>query len=82
MWDVLFPGEERPKTGYLVERREREVVALRRFWRRCGRDVVRALLGPDGARGRGVDEETREAVAGSVLREMVAQAGLGGPRGC
>jgi hypothetical protein len=29
-----------------------------------------------------VDEETREAVAGSVLREMVAQAGLGGRRGC
>ncbi|KAK3900566.1 hypothetical protein C8A05DRAFT_35800 [Staphylotrichum tortipilum] len=79
MWDVLFPGEPRPETGYLVERGEREVVALRAFWRRVGREVVRGLLGPDGG---GDEGETQEAVAGSVLREMVAQAGFGRDASC
>ncbi len=74
MWDVLFPGVERPETGYLDAREEKEVVALRRFWRRVGPRVVRGLLGPGG----GADLATREAVAGSVLLEMVEQAGLVG----
>ncbi len=76
MWDVLFPAVERPETGYLDTREEREVVALRRFWRRAGPRVVRGLLGS----GEGADLATREAVAGSVLREMTEQAGLVG--GC
>ena len=51
-------------------------MVLRRFWRRVGPRVVRGLLGPGG----GADLATREALAGSVLQEMVEQAGLGG--GC
>ena len=74
MWDVLFPGVERPESVYLDAQEEREVVVLRRFWRRAGPRVVRGLLGLGG----GADLATREALAGSVLQEMVEQAGLVG----
>ena len=69
MWEVLFPGAPRPATAYLASPAEREVVALRRFWRRAGPGVVRGLLGP------GAEDETVSAAAGSVLSAMVEQAG-------
>lgn len=72
MWDVLFPGVGRPNAAYLTSPREREIVALRKFWKRVGPAVVKGLLALDRA-----DLATREAVAGSVLRDMVQQAGLG-----
>jgi hypothetical protein len=77
MWDVLFPTVGRPETAYLASPREREIVALRRFWKRLGPGVVKGLLAPYRA-----DPATREAVAGSVLRDMVRQAGLRGDWGC
>jgi hypothetical protein len=73
MWDVLFPGVGRPETTYLASPRERKIVALRRFWRKVGPGMVKRLLAPCRA-----DLATREAAAGSVLRDMVQQAGLTG----
>jgi hypothetical protein len=52
---------------YLSSPAEREVVGLRRFWRRAGPGVARGLLGP------GADEATLKAVAASVLRAVVEQ---------
>ncbi len=79
MWEVLFPGVPRPKTGYLAKPAEMGAVALRRFWRRVGPQVVKDLLRFEGG---GADRDTREAVAGSVLGEMVEQAGLAGALRC
>ena len=77
MWDVLFPGVSRPETAYLASMREGEIVALRRFWRNIGLGMVKGLLAPCRA-----DLATREAVAGSILRDMVQQAGLAEESGC
>ncbi|KAL2132612.1 hypothetical protein VTI74DRAFT_3602 [Chaetomium olivicolor] len=71
MWDVLFTGVVRPKTAYLSSPREREVLALRRFWRRRAKlGAVREFL------GEGVDEATLKAMEASVFQNMVVQAGL------
>jgi len=69
-WDVLFPGVKRPETAYLSSPEEREILAMRRFWKKAGPAVVKRLL------GEGTDGATLRAVQASVLEKMIEQAGL------
>jgi len=71
MWDMLFPDAKRPESVYMVSPTERELVAMRRWWKRAGPALVRNVLAPDEQ-----DEDTLEQVQASILRKMVEQAGF------
>ncbi|KAK1829237.1 hypothetical protein QBC39DRAFT_357025 [Podospora conica] len=72
VWDTVFPGVPRPASAHMTAPREREVVALRRYWRKRGRKAVRAALREE-ERG---DQEVLEALEESVLRRMMDLARL------
>ncbi|KAK0740181.1 hypothetical protein B0T18DRAFT_417360 [Schizothecium vesticola] len=72
VWDTVFPGVPRPASAHMTETREREVVALRKYWRKQGRKMVHAALKEEDR----ADEEVVEALQESVLRKMIDLRGL------
>ncbi|KAK0611830.1 hypothetical protein B0T14DRAFT_531109 [Immersiella caudata] len=72
MWDMLFPGAKRPESVYMSSPAERELVALRRWWKRAGPGLVKPLLADEAD-----DEDSLEQVQASILQKMVEQAGIG-----
>lgn len=72
VWDTVFPGVPRPASAHMTAPREKEAVALRKYWRKEGRKLVHATLKEED---RG-DEEVVEALQESVLRRMMDLRGL------
>lgn len=81
IWEILFLGLEKPTSAYLSEAREREMVALRRFWFEEGLALIsrelerRDLICLDGPSGQTV----REEFLASVFKGILGAAGLAGP---
>jgi hypothetical protein len=73
VWDILFPCSPRPESSYLSAPEEREVVSIRRFWRRDGPEMVAKVLEGHGMlRWEDLDEEAALATLhASVLEGML-----------
>jgi hypothetical protein len=78
IWQVLFPGEPRPRLAYLSSRGEREMVDMRNFWDRAGPGLLADLLKAQGLlQWEDLQEETAlAALHASVLKGMVETARL------
>jgi len=74
LWDMLFCPMKGPESVYMSSPAEKELVALRRWWKREGPGLVKPLLAGEG---EAEDEDTLEQVQASILGKMVEQAGMG-----
>jgi len=73
LWDILFPHIPRPGLVYLSAPRERELVSMRRFWRRTGPELVANVLqGREMLRWNDLGEEAAlVALHATVLEGMM-----------
>jgi hypothetical protein len=64
IWDILFPTIPHPESPYLSAPREREILAMRRFWQKTGPEIMAGAL------------EERDLLQWQDLREEAALAAL------
>lgn len=84
VWDVLFPGTERPARARLFGGVESVVCVLRDYWARNGQQVVAEFLEGKGLRDYDkVQDEERglAALYAAVLEQMVDEVVAGFPGG-
>jgi hypothetical protein len=72
IWEILFPDQPRPDSAFLDSPLEKEVVALRSFWRDHGPSLIANELRKDNLLRWDVlqEEATLAALHSAVLREM------------
>lgn len=77
-WDILFPGVPRPDSAYLSAPHEREITALRRFWRKVGPELASSLLEERGLLQWSALQEDASIAAfyASVFIGMVEELGF------
>jgi hypothetical protein len=78
IWKTLFPGERCPDSVYLSTPRERETVALRRFWDAAGPGLISDELKQRGLWSwelKGGDDALSDLHT-SVFKGMVEKYGL------
>ena len=78
IWGILFPGAFIPSLVHLLKPQEREVIAIRQFWREEGHMLILDELERQGLirLDKSEDEPVLEALHASVLKGILETYGL------
>ncbi|KAH8896303.1 hypothetical protein GQ53DRAFT_819418 [Thozetella sp. PMI_491] len=74
VWDVVFPGEDRPRTAYLKGQLEELIEMLREYWGASGQEVISTVLAERGLLNWDMLSEERDLsiLLPQLLRDLIS----------